>query len=664
MANVKSYPHYEINVQDNSIYVPVTVDTLPIHRPMYVMKTQKGPIGVPVWCDTYSTAVSIFGAETFNYLNSSYFSRSSLFLYNTFQNNGAFIVRVADDTAAVASLVLELDVTTADITQYVVDSNGNRTEDEDGNWIPEQEGDPLADITESGYELAWKIRALDSDETITGITPVTVDDTATYPMMVFTASSPGLWGNDTGFSLYYDPDENEVAQIDRVGSVFYTMAPIEKEYGTSTTSPIRDIYTSTFNSFIMKPDTIDTATDSQVSVADVLDKVYTDNNVLPYDVYTYSANFETVGDLCRAVEVNRTDDLTSGWLVNLISAKDFDNKPYDHVVVTSGTGIVTPSASVNNYLVGGLDGTLTDVAIETLIRSFLAGDINPDIVDKPRYPITHIFDTGFSLTTKYAILEFLDTRDDIKVIMSTQDGALTPNSKLEDESTGSALRSRALLMRESIVKGTGVCRAEIFQQCGKVVNTNYNVWIPATFWSAVKYAEYQNLTYMNKEPKGLPNADVSVFKEYSWVPNSEDLKSRSWDTGLNYFQYYTMNNLHYAGIRTVYQYDTSVLMDSTFTDAIVYTKHEIRQSWAKYASVTLSSAILKERVTKDVTDRLSALYNGKYVFEVSVYQTEEEQRLGYVYHVLISITAPASARVWIVDIECNREGFEGELIYG
>lgn len=655
MTNVKSYPHYEINVQDNSIYVPTKVDTLPIHRPMYPMKCQKGPVGVPVWCATYSVAATIFGAETFNYLNSSYFSRSAFFLYNTFQNNGAFIVRLADDTADAASLVLELAITSADIEQWTVDGDGNRTVDENGDYVSQ---DPV--VTEAGYELAWKVRVLESDEDIDGITSVTVTDTTTYPMMVFTATSPGLWGNDTGFSLYYDKDENEVAQIDRVGGVFYSMAPIEKEYGTSTTTPIRDLYTNTFNSFIMKPDVVDTATDTQVSVDDILGNVYDEDYPLPYEVYVYNENFETVGDLCRAVEVNRTDDLTTGWLVNLVSARDFDNKPYDHVVVTSGTGIASLSSGINHYLLGGADGSLVDADIETLMKSFLAGDINPDLADKPRYPITHVIDTGFSLQTKYAILDFLDYRDDVKVIMSTQDGALPPNSKLEDESTGSALRNRALLMRESIVKGTGTCRAEIFQQCGKAVNTNCNAWIPATLWSAVKYAEYQNLTYLNKEPKGLPNADMAVFKEYSWVPNSEDLKARSWDTGLNYFQYYTMQDLHYAGIRTVYAYDTSVLMDSTFTDAIVYTKHETRQSWAKYASVTLSSEVLKERVTKDMTDRLSRLYNGKYAFEVSVYQTEEEQKLGFVYHVLVSITAPAGARVWIVDIECNREGYTTE----
>lgn len=655
MANVKPYPHYEINVKDNSIYVPITVDDLPIHRPVYPMKCQKGPIGIPIWCSTYSQAKAIFGAETFNYLNEDYFSRSAFFLYNTLQNNGAFIVRLADDTASTASLVLELSVEAVDVEQYEKDANGN--------WVVDSNGDPVSQdpvVEEPGTQLTWKVRVLESDEDYDSLEPVTVGDVTTYPMIGFLASSSGLWGNDVGFSLYYNTDENETDQIDRVGGVFYTLAPIQKDYGFSTTTPIRDLYTSTFNSFIMKPNVIDAATDTPVSVADVLERTYPEGYELPYNVHVYNDNFETVGDICRALEVNRTDDLTSGWLVNLVSARDFDNKPYDHIVITSETGDATLVEGINYYLLGGTDGTLDKTTIEGLIVNFLSGSINPDLSDKPRYPITHMFDTGFALTTKYAMLDFLNYRDDVKVILSTQDCDISINSKLEDESTGSALRSRALLMRESIVMGTGCCRAEIFQQAGKPVNTNYNQWIPAgTFWSAMKYAEYQNLGYLNKEPKGLPNSDVSLFKEVSWTPSTEDLKARSWDTGLNYFQYYTMKNLHYAGVRTVYNYDTSVLVDTTFTDAIVYSKHEIRQSWAKFASLTMANAELQTRVRADLIDRLGTLYNGKYVFDVTVYQTEEEARLGFVQHVLVDITAPAGKRVWQVDIVCNREDFNG-----
>ena len=57
---------------------------------------------------------------------------------------------------------------------------------------------------------------------------------------------------------------------------------------------------------------------------------------------------------------------------------------------------------------------------------------------------------------------------------------------------------------------------------------------------------------------------------------------------------------------------------------------------------------------------LSYLYCGKYDFTVTVYQTTEEQKIGYIQHVRIQITSPATMRVLDVDIEVNREGYMSE----
>jgi hypothetical protein len=73
----------------------------------------------------------------------------------------------------------------------------------------------------------------------------------------------------------------------------------------------------------------------------------------------------------------------------------------------------------------------------------------------------------------------------------------------------------------------------------------------------------------------------------------------------------------------------------------------------------MPAAILEENVRLDLTDRLSKLFNNKYTFEVRVYQTEEEKKLGYVHHVTISVTAPATNRVWDVDIVAYRENYGG-----
>jgi hypothetical protein len=229
------------------------------------------------------------------------------------------------------------------------------------------------------------------------------------------------------------------------------------------------------------------------------------------------------------------------------------------------------------------------------------------------------------------------------------------NDQATDESIGSALRARALLIPESIVKGTECFRAIIFQQAGYVNGSLYAGIVPSTLWYAKQLALYHNTTVMKGAPEGLPNSEIDIFKEWNWTPSADAMKERSWNTGLNYFQYFNMTQLHYASLRTVYRYDTSVLTIDDFSNAIIYTKHEVRQVWAIYAGVTLPAGVLRSQITDTLSKRLDRLYNGRYTFVVTVYQTEEEATLGYVHHVRIALSSPANNRVWDVDIVCTRQ---------
>ena len=135
MSMVAPYPHVEIDVEDKSIYIPVNEDILPLHRPLYIMRTQKGPVGVPVWCESYTRAKKIFGSNTFNQ-RSKYFSPASYFLLQQLQSNGAFIMRAGDDTANSARVFVELGVKAVEaVPQYQRDAYGKFVYDEEGKKI-------------------------------------------------------------------------------------------------------------------------------------------------------------------------------------------------------------------------------------------------------------------------------------------------------------------------------------------------------------------------------------------------------------------------------------------------------------------------------------------------------------------------------------------------
>ena len=106
-ATISPYPHWEIEVRDNSIYNSTTVEQLPVHRPIWLLKTQYGEVGRPIWCSDVTAFRKYFGSETVNENNKAWISRQAYFLSKTLQNNGAFVMRVLADNATKASTIVE-----------------------------------------------------------------------------------------------------------------------------------------------------------------------------------------------------------------------------------------------------------------------------------------------------------------------------------------------------------------------------------------------------------------------------------------------------------------------------------------------------------------------------------------------------------------------------
>lgn len=781
MATVKPYPHYEINVEDRSIYEPVEFENLPIHRPVYMLRAQQGPVGEPVWCNQISEARRTFGELTFDDSDTTYFDMEGVFLNESFQNNGAFLIRLADKAALQALVILDLNIRSlseeeAEGTKqkYALRWQSRKTikfanldmlaakrpNGSDGQPVSEENAladslqyyiahvenaSMIDDIYDPNYSEAgthvlpptvqnymvvpgaalyiwnktitkWEmlttevLQNLGKDQTINWNSGA--EDEVAVPMMAYVAENPGEWGNDLGISLYSEEYDNDLNLVERAGACYYRFAPWRRDKKEATVNSIKDISNGTYQTFVMKENAIDSSSKLAVSMESVFDAAYIRNRPLPMKIFLLRHNWNKIcevlyaAEFAEAIEKNVLYDPVSnplgtvtadynwinpltgfGWKPVFSGEEDVETVKmeygkYDTFTVNDSSELAklledngvsfdvrptsyTPDANAILYLKGGTDGDLSDVAHESNIRQFLNMDttINPDIEDSARYPFTHFFDVGYAVDTKHALISFLGVRQDIKVMIATQTvteagGTVRINTYAQDRALAEALRMQALLQRESVSKGTGCFRATIVMQTGYALSGLYKGPIPLTFWHASKKAEYQNTDHLAREPKGLPWAAMGLLKNLNWVPASEDMKSLSWDVAGNYVQYYDMKSLHYASIRSVYKYETSVLVDDIFTDAIVYTKHEIRQSWATFVGRSDPFELLKLLIEQDITKRLTRLYNSKYTFTVLCYQTEEDLKLGYSLHVQIEITAPATKRVWVVDVVCKREGYE------
>lgn len=662
MAKVYTYPHWETSVIDNSIYTPLVNEILPLFRPIFFMKAQQGPVGVPVWVDSSTTFKSIFGEGTLD-SNTKYYSRESIYLSTLFARQGAFVVRMADSTASKGSVVLELQVKDVEVTQYETDIDGQFVLTEDGDRIPLVDDDSVA-IKESGVELKWVARKLEEGETIKNLKVKTIGQGNTsytvYPILAAEASSAGAFANDIGIKLFVDLDNIDDVLAANVASIPYTFGAVKKTYGQDTVSSILSNLQNNSEIFVAKENQQDTRVARNVSFDDIIGNYY-DN--LPFDVHLYSDNIKAVGELVQAVEDD--DTLTDPYLVNLTEPYNVNGVPYAHVVMSEDDDAITLNDSRIVYMQGGEDGDISDDAVETLTRQYLKDLVYPELLDQPRYPFTHIIDTGVSIETKYAYIDFLGVHDAFKVILSTQNANLGRfNTKAEDLSTGSALYARCLLNPESVIKGTECCRAEIYQQSGYLANSTYKGIIPSTLDICAKKSLYNSTQLITGTPTGLPRSEISIFKEWNWTPCDADHKQRSWDNGLNYFQYYDMTSVHWPAMRSVYRYDTSVLSSAHFTDAVVFTKHVARRNWSEFAGVELPFEVLKQRAEEAVAGDLAYMLNGFYKSEVEFSQTEEEAKIGYISHCTIKLWGNPQQRVWKIDIECYRNGFDPTAVEG
>ena len=234
------------------------------------------------------------------------------------------------------------------------------------------------------------------------------------------------------------------------------------------------------------------------------------------------------------------------------------------------------------------------------------------------------------------------------------------NTEDEDQSLGSALYADCLLQPESTVAGTECCRAEIYQQAGILADSQYDGIVPSTYDVMIKKSRYMSTSAITGQPLGLPLSEITVFKQKSWkwTATDPDRKQKAWDSGLNYFQFADTTSIHWPAMRTVYRYDTSVLVSAVFTDAVIYAKHLARYNWARYAGVELDFNTLKARAASDLSNDLSAMLNGLYKYSVEFSQSEEEAKIGYISHATIRLWGNAQQRVWKIDIECYRNGYD------
>lgn len=657
-----TFPHINIDVKKEDTSNTVAVTDKPLHMPVVFLFAEKGPEAYPTVGDS-TTITNLFGSNTFNNA-SNYYNHQSMVAQMALGYGKIGVIRMVPNDAAYASLLLECTLTKTSMPQYQRAGDGSLLLGADGNPQPKVDGSGKA-IVEDGYVASWTTRALTADEEYDSVSSTTTGaadaiTSYTFPVLGFYAKYRTSSTNRMGVRLWYTSSVDTTA-MSRIDSWLYRFQPVQLATSTSTNvSVISDIFTQNYNDVSLMASSnasVDPNTADDMSLAGVLSNNFNSlgNNSLDFDTFVYSDNVKQIGTLIKTLAPTEFSTVDP-FMINIIGGVDESGHTYNHFQVDDASGELLNSTNVM-YLTGGADGDLSLSNFESLVIDYVTGEDNTPFLDQFRYGFTHFYDSGFSLTNKYSLLNMLDLRDGLYMQMTTfSASSTTPNTQAQDQSSGAALLAQARSHVESTTYGTSMFRVSIDAQAGKLAeSTGYTSgWVSPVFHVLTLNSTYYSGTRVTGSPKGRPNNVVTVFSDVSWTDATIAQKQLNWDTGLNVMTYADEDVIFYADRRTVFPDDTSILSSETFGHYTVFTKKIVRNIWTFYVGREEAVSVLKDNISNDVDTAIFKAFGTYMSSSTTVTQTALDIKNGFSYTVTVALTGNMPNRVWNVIIPVSK----------
>lgn len=708
--------------------VPVEPEQIPQHLPHVYLFTERGKTLPQLVSGT--SLVATYGARSFDYLGP--FANHQTVLANTVNaaSNSLLVQRLKPADAKTAMLRLSLEVIKATIPLYQRNADGSFLTDVDGDPVP-QDDDPET----IGYVTRWVLNyannTVDFGEAVPGapgvpLTALTGNEggataivgvTSTlYPIIDLSVSDHGSYGDRLGLRLSA-PTSVSSSPLDAVtakslGAYMYRWQFVERPLTSATPNIVRSILGETSVDLALKPDQIHPRLSTEVSVNNQLIDRYEDTSTPgttpsygPFgDVHVYDTNIDTLLDLftlgddaANNASVGEgsfdTSALLAGYrsveysvaankhLFNIVSGVDIDGAPYDSfIVLGAADGGVLLSSTSTQYATGGDDGDMSIGNFDKLVRNELLnyGQLEAPLLDRAKYPQSILYDSGFSMDTKKAMLFPIGLRKDMACILSTQElgywvdegepgeewTVVTQNDVATESANASLLKTTAELYPESEIFGTSVCRAAVVGHSGYLINSPYKGLLPLTIDIAAKLSRYMGAgigRWTNGQAFDVaPSNQVSIFKDVNITYKVDSVYNKDWDAGLIWVQNFDRQNLFYPAFQTVYSDDTSVLNSMVTMLACVELEKVADRVWRLLVgNTTLTPDQFIERSDELIVGYTEGRFDGRFIIVPETFFTEADDARGYSWSAKIKIYANNMKTVGAFTIEAYRtEDFE------
>lgn len=662
--------------------VPVTPEQVPQHLPMFFLFAQRGH-GKQL-CDGAS-AQKIFGDASFD-PRGIYYNHATLFAQEAIAaGNNIMIKRVIpDDAGPMANSILWLDVLTTTVERY--------RRNPDGSIYLNQFGEPEIIGTTPGLKVKWvktNRTTLVEQETFgdktqaTGdqVDPDTLATSVRYPIFEVQDSCFGADGNNTGFRLWAPTTAGGNSMPTQLMAKYqtypYMFSVIERNEPQGMPFYNKTITGETSVMFTFKKGVANPVTNQQLSYDQILLQAYNMVDVPGYPniygrmgkFFVYDKNIQDILALMYGFEkifINTNSDITedesSAGLMNFVTGVSSKNIPYESYIFVDSTTSVRMSQYSNVFLEGGSDGTMTPASYEALVATEMDkyADAMDDVQDLASNVESFIYDSGFSLTTKFKLAKFISLRKDTVAIFGTHIVDEPTLSEAEEHSIAVSLRTRLQMFPESDYFGTPVMRAMIMGRSGIVRNSEYTKRVPATFEIINKFSKYMGAGNgawkSGSSPEGAPGNLVTRLKSVNitWIPDI--VRNLDWDVGLNWVLRYDRQRLFIPAYKTVYNDDTSVL-NSILTAAAIANLNKVANAcWRTLTGRSdLSPAQLCDRTNSFIRDNTEGKFDNRFIIIPQATITDLDNLRGFSWSLPIKIGADNMRTVMTTWVEAYRK---------
>jgi hypothetical protein len=556
-------------------------------------------------------------------------------------------------------------------------------------------------------------------EMLNGVAPAA---SILYPIFDLEVSTEGSFGDLNGIMFHapnaFNDQGGDSATMEIINAYLYRMTMVRREKDSTTPLLIETLGGDSSVDFTLKQNVLHPRTKQPLNISRSVLPPYEnlkDRSITPIHgpfgrVHAYESNINTV--LALLIEGDQYVDLPTQWsnlshalpgesvynpymggygrtepfyfsptngkvnhLLNFFTGVDQNNVPFAVLDAESSTnyGGVALGNNAVHYADGGSDGLYYDAygqpdrlrnleMFDTLVRTQLRnyGSLEAKVLDEARYPLSAIWDTGFSLPTKHAMLTPLSLRKDLWVALATQAVAdysnpdvplanqfawRLPNTGAEESSLAMLLSERAAVYPESELYGTSVCRAIIVGRTDELLNTSYQGILPYTIDVLDKVAKYMGagdgVWKSTFNFSSWPNNTVTEFADANITYRSPTAYDKDWDNGLIWVQYFDSRSLYYPAFQTVYKNDTSVL-NSFFTMAgcVELTKICARVIRELQGDDSLTEAQFIQKSDRRINELATAAkFDNRFVIRPTTYKTAADNAYGFSWSVRADLYA-------------------------